>query len=343
MSTLPNLAKVWQFDVNQIIDWQGTTALVGAEILYRIKESLRGFTLNPWTVRGSSNGVTAGMDTVDRWLSKSNINWAADGVARSWVVLQQTALIGIGNPPTTGYQLLLDCSTTVSSTGVSCRALVSPTGSFTGGSITARPTAVDEHSINGAENRSHTHYFWNGGDSRGRTILHVMQSGDGQCTRWVTFLASTNGPTMGGATLIERISNPSPGFLYPAVAMNYRNWNRDFMFTRSANVEPFVGSQGGGTTTQFLAALSVEGSIDATLVNRQGMPDELSGEWMMSPCGIWVPNTVGFRARIGQTFDLWTTSVRLNEGTCFPEDASRQFVKFGSMILPWNGDAPLLG
>jgi hypothetical protein len=342
MSTLPNLAKTWQFDVNQEIPWQGTTARMGAQILFLLKESLRAFVLAPWTVKGSSNGVTAGMDTVDRWLSRSNITWAADGVARSWIVLQQTGLIGVGNPPTTGFQVLLDCSTTVSSAGVSCRSLISPTGSFTGGSTTARPTAVDEQAVNGV-NRTHQQYLWNNGSQVGATRLHVMQSSDGQCTRWLTYNTSTNGPTIGGVALYERISNPTPGLLYPAVAMGYTNLNRDNMFTRQAGIEPFVGNQGGGSATQFFASMSCEGSYDALLPYREFGPDELSDEWAMHPCGLWIPNTTGFRARIGEFFDLWTTSYKLMDGTCFPEDGSREFVKFGSLVFPWNGEAPSLG
>lgn len=343
MSTLPTLAKTWQFDVNQEIPWQGTSALVTAQILFLLKESLRNFTLNPWTVRGSSNGVTAGFDTVDRWLSKSNITWAADGQARSWIVLQQTGLIGIGNPPTTGFQVLFDCTSTGTfGAGIACRAMMSPTGSFSGGTTTQRPTAPDEIGLNGVD-QTDNQYLWSGGTTASQSRLHVMQSSDGACTRWFVTATTVNGPQMTGCGMYEALQNPNPSLLYPAVGMGYLSFNRNIMFTRNPGDEPFVGSQ-GSSATKFEAAVTGEGYIDGQLGGRELTPDAFSGEWVMHPVGIWIPNTTLYKSsRIGSLNDLWTTSTLLNDGTTFPEDGTRQFAKFGGFVFPWDGSPVYLG
>ena len=65
---LPSKELTWQYNVNQTIDVEASALITYQKMMFAIKESLVGFT-NGWTVVGSSDTATYGMDTVDRWTS----------------------------------------------------------------------------------------------------------------------------------------------------------------------------------------------------------------------------------------------------------------------------------
>jgi hypothetical protein len=98
-----------------------------------------------WTVVGSSDGVTAALDAVDRWRgtpytgnfadvgTAAKLVRAASGTPHSWVVLKSPDALG-------PYYLILDYSTSADNRIAVIYSKATPTG----GSITARPTATDE-------------------------------------------------------------------------------------------------------------------------------------------------------------------------------------------------------
>lgn len=92
-----------------------------------------------WTVEGSSNGTTAGMDAVDRWTDvfvPANLVWAAIGTARSWIVMKSPAAMG-------PYYLLIDCTANTDGSTAWIMMWASKVA-FTGGTTTARPTSTKE-------------------------------------------------------------------------------------------------------------------------------------------------------------------------------------------------------
>ena len=134
----PVAEKVWDIKGNIPIS---PTSVCGAwNFLWRVKDVLTGGTdptyypvalAHPWIVVLSSNGVDhAGAD--DYWQSASNLVGNNPGSNHSWLVLQQ---------PITNVQLLVDCRNGTQGYG---DVVVSCTGTFTGGSLTNRPTAPDE-------------------------------------------------------------------------------------------------------------------------------------------------------------------------------------------------------
>ena len=68
---LPTLEKTWQFNVNQAIATTGVVNTDAQNLLFRIKQTLIGFSSNPWTVVRSSNSVTTGAS--DLWVAASNL------------------------------------------------------------------------------------------------------------------------------------------------------------------------------------------------------------------------------------------------------------------------------
>jgi hypothetical protein len=100
---------------------------------------LGGFTQGLWTVYGSSDGVTAGMDAVDRWgstydstkLVRAN---STDGLPRSWIVLMSPLMNGYNFYLNIAYDQGLD------SHAGTWLSKIAPTGS----SATATPTATTQ-------------------------------------------------------------------------------------------------------------------------------------------------------------------------------------------------------
>lgn len=100
----------------------------GQNIIYALKTHLLAAGA---TVVGSSNGVAAAMDAVDRWTSSAALVWAAAASAHSWIVLLDD----------NGRYWALCCSTGATSEHL-LTIIVSST-SFTGSSVTANPVPID--------------------------------------------------------------------------------------------------------------------------------------------------------------------------------------------------------
>jgi hypothetical protein len=115
-----------------------------AELLKRrvwaIKAFLTGYiggaTLGLWTVAGSSDGVTAGMDGVDRLgaaFDPTKIVQGTAGSAHSWIALFSPAMNGVR------VYLLLSADSATAANG----SIIFAKAAFTGGTATANPTSVD--------------------------------------------------------------------------------------------------------------------------------------------------------------------------------------------------------
>jgi hypothetical protein len=100
-----------------------------------------GATRGLWTVVGSSDGATAGMDGVDRWgavYDGTKLIRAAAGNAHSWMVLRSPGITAGGLTSVPFYMIIEWSASDVAPTFYGCKALP------TGGTITARPTSTDE-------------------------------------------------------------------------------------------------------------------------------------------------------------------------------------------------------
>lgn len=133
--TMPAISRTWSITANNRIVYSSLVGVMGS-YLFAVKQFL--ITQGSFTVKGSSNGSTAGMDGVDRWLSSANAQTrgANSVAAQSWIVLTD------GN----GVDILL---TYQGASDDISRFSVSFSGAFTG-STTAQPTAADEQVLNSA-------------------------------------------------------------------------------------------------------------------------------------------------------------------------------------------------
>lgn len=184
------LSRTWYSDGNVAIS---DTAAVGKSSMWALKCFMKG-TLGTvdarglWTVEGSSDGATAGMDATDRWTdtyTPAKLVWAAIGTARSWIVLKSPAAMG-------PYYLLIDCTGNTDGSTAWIMMWASK-AAFTGGSITARPTSTKEWAVHppatvsplrlqiwdGVVNGHNLHYtadangnFWYADSKNGTGIFH---------------------------------------------------------------------------------------------------------------------------------------------------------------------------
>jgi hypothetical protein len=363
---LPRLAKTWQYNVNTRFPGLGlggpaggdTTELMNQQLLFHIKSALVGFAQSPWTVIGSSNGTTAGMDGIDRWTSPSSI--VARSNQWSWIVLQQA---GINSK----YQVCLDCrgSPLGQVVFIFLRVYVSPVLGFgvanggTDGSPTIGPTALDQYPIIDIDlNIPFVQSYWNlgGTDSaldteEGPTdaIVNIWQSTDGQVTRImilrprVILPAATEECAVRAYAAFERPRNPIAGWTNPSMAMWIQErslFGGTPMSIGMLNDNAFLRTRtpSGSVAHLFMTTEAYAGQM---ATERLHSVNSFTNRFQISPIAL-ASETSGFRGRHGQVFDMWHGSRFLRDGDTFPSDGSRQFIHFQHVILPWNGTSPLV-
>ena len=123
-----------------------TVAAIYKGTVFALKQFLTG-AIGPnnagiWTVVASSDGAGGYSSNSDLWVSEANVNYTTSG-NRSWVLLRQATL---------GLDLVIFC--TNASPAMFPTIRTAPTGTFTGGSATAAPTATTDFGFNFTSNSS---------------------------------------------------------------------------------------------------------------------------------------------------------------------------------------------
>lgn len=315
---LPTLSKTWQYNVNQALTATGTVLGTLRGVMRALVNSLLGFASNPWTCRGSSNGVTAAMDLTNRWAADSDLVWASG--TRSWIVLRQT---GIGST----FEICIDLN---SSNAYFVSAFYSFVG-FTGGSTSARPTASDETAIISIGQ-------WTVSTDTAHK-LHVMQSSDGKSIRMFCCVSST---VLSSFLSIDVPDNPSMSWTNPLVA-SWKGAGSGFAVTLASHnaASAAVAKHSATLMTVYFTAESFGGTVLPGSTGIGNTVNEISNEWELYPIGLG-SSTVTRRGRIGSLPDIYWKPEGVGHGDTFPNDASRTFVAFGGVVVPWNGSVPAL-
>jgi len=326
---LPTLEKAWQHDVNQLVS--GTSREDHhREVLFAVKQSMIGFALNPWTVAGSNDTVTAGMDAVDRWTDPdTDIKFSTSDSGtklRSWIVLQNVD----------GGQLLIDCRRTDNpgGSGNSARDIYiqwSPSGGYVGGTTTTQPTATD--------NRTLCSNAWLADINGGATFkVHVLSTTDGAAT----IVLFTRNSLCTARWIFTKVVDVAAAWTLPYVAdashAATSTETRAPSYSELFDAETFQGVVSAGGV-QLNASLSTWASVNDGVGQRLLVPNSFTGEDPFLPIGI-VSTTVGARGRLGRIPDLWFGNAATVTGTPFPADNTYQFAQFGDLIVPWNGVIP---
>lgn len=320
---LPVPGKAWQISPNNIVGKQTTHDLQNAAVFIAKKNLLTGFGLAPFTVRGSSDSVTAALDGADRLVDPADI--VPSNGAHSWIVLRQAA---------TGIEICYDF---FYAAGVYLHDVVySPADGFTGGSTTSRPTATDEQ-VRSALN-------WNAGGTANTTFrMHAWHAEDGTATAVVVM---NNGHVV-HMMLAGQADDPVTGWTLPFYFLDHGSGNAgdsanlSDVTTFYAN-DRICGRAPAGNMTMYMSMEGCSGTqLGAITPLSNAMRFNASSNHNLHPVqsiGL-VSLTVGARGRHGVIPDFWRAPSSLN-GYVFRDEAGTQLVSFDGWTFSWSEDLP---
>ncbi len=338
---LPTVTKTWQYSVNN--RWGGQTPGAGqlqieadvGEMLWHIKDSLTGFSSNPWAVIASSDGSTAGLS--DLWTTYQNVEWNSSG-NRSWILLRQSQIA-------TNFELLFDCQASNGSAYLG-RWYVCIDG-FNTTSIAPDTPPVANSARTWKLNLDNTIYTRMGRTSNSSAEagrVHIMMDTTGKLTRIVSC-------QFGLAKNFLLIDAPddatvwTPGWTDPTVVLQRAfDTSERCTYTYMNDDVAGYGYYEGTYNNTFNLYLTSEMHTSDMIGQLYTFPDDQTGEWPMCPIGLY-SSSVGMQGpRRASLTDIWWGSTAIKTGDCYPitPTDSKEFVQFGDLILPWNGTTPLV-
>lgn len=313
---LPSLAKSWQFSVNNSNGSLGT-ATISAQRMWRlVMAQLFAFGSGAPTCLGSSNSVAAALDNTNRWSADGNVVAANAGTAHSWIVFKMASGFG------TNVQFCIDLAN--SNTVQGGNLIMSVSSGFTGGTTLNRPTAADEIVV--ATNVGMVP------NNTNNSVWHMWLSTDGSIFKLFTYSNNTQTATM----WLEKAVSTSAGWTIPAVAtlsINTPIYGQLFGATS-------FGLTAKGPSGTMLLGVTTEAYGSQALGQTMTAADGIDGGFPFTTMGLYSP-TVGMTGQHGRLTDIWFGSTVTNDGDTYPNDASKQFVTFADIILPWNGTTPV--
>jgi hypothetical protein len=325
-AVLPPLKKSWQMS-----GAMGSTLCVpvlstSGSWLPVFLSAIQAYPLFPYQVLGSSNAVAAGLDGVNRIVTAADVVGVAIGSAapRSWVVIKN---------PATGVSWCIHARP-LAAAGADSEWGFSNSSSFSGGSLTARPTAPDEHFIDLAS-------LFNTGTAPG--IMCAWHTADGKQT-----MAALVGRRLGADSLAFQFCMGDiegvPGNIWPKPTWLGHSANQ-FLgvdphylcgngagFSVLAEKPPSFGSasfslwfaaEAYGFPVTYGPYVDAAGYREIQPMNFYANSGGLRGY-----CGYW-PDMLPFGRSEAES---WTV------GGCgnFP-DASKNRVLIGAVAYPWDG------
>lgn len=239
----------------------------------------------------------------------------------SWIVLRQPEIAP-------NFSVCIDLNATAPA---SATLVVSWTALFSGGTVSARPTATATSAIS---------VSWGPAASSFDTVLHATQSTDGQCTRFVWGCGPAGSGSQSTCRWIEFgvPKDPVAGWSSPAYAAWIAFTGAKPTETDLSTTAHFYGHSGGVTFVMSAGALRDKDDPSGALFSTK---NALENAWDLRPISL-VSFTPGRTGRHGRLFDLWFAHARggadPESGHYFPS-TSRDFMQFGECVLPWNGAA----
>lgn len=343
---LPLLDKTWNKDLNVEERTGGVHAGTDRRnVMLTIKNKLIGMAV-PWTVIGSSDGVTSNMTGTDTWTDVTKVSFGSSGdpdptANTSWIVLQQAAI-------NAKFQILIAPTQINSRGGGAALIRMSPTAGFgtanggTDGGVGNQnvPTATDEIELNPANTGWLDNEVTNF-PALQDFILHFWQSSDGECTRIGCYNA-VGSPFNCNFIFFEKPKNPIVEWTDPVIASWAAAGGSVLTFARFNDVDIWTRSNDpGGGEMRFYN--TCEGSVSA--MNPQNLTgiNQLSGDYEFYPMGLR-SNTAGAQGRHGERFDIWWVPTGMVNGTTVPLTPSptKEFWVFDDMLLVGDGTDPTL-
>lgn len=281
-------------------------------------------------VKGSSNSVSFSTAGVNHISARSNLVWAAVGVAHSWIWLEL---------PTFGYQIVIDCITGVETTiSIAATRIAVP---FTGGSLTARPTSTEEFLWGTTSTGSTAVSYLADTTTGGTNNTHFACTDDGQ----FKFMASRAGTGIVFLYIaLVRTSGASSGdirnvFWLGGASSSARGAPSKAMLETS--VGGCIGRNPNGAAIQTQGGVGVlsAGGTSLTGSGSGYTTDAISGKWNSTPCAVWGAVSAGSQyAYRGMVPDLYTITTA-TIGASIPSAAAQTRIVVGDFIDSFPGPA----
>mgnify|MGYP006971703393 FL=1 len=318
---LPTKTKTWNAAVLRQ-NPTGDTREMARNIWYFIKDTLL---TAGWTVLNSCDASTYGAG--DKWTDATKLNWHWSSAPFSWITLAAPAGLSAD------LELCIACSNTA---GVwvgahsSLKIYWSQSAGFTGGNTTTRPTATDELALrDGVYNNDSGR--WTNGDEQVQNVIYTVNiaySNDGDF-RFALYEG-------GGIHILTLLLEEGENFVGadwatpPIVGFCWRfgSWGQ-------LNDATYIRVRMNGNNTNVYGATL--GYISAMIGQNQVLVNEVGdGGWPLDEIVLF-SSTAGRRGKFGKLVDLYYTSDGVSNGSTFPSDGSRQWVKFGCLVFAWDG------
>lgn len=300
-----------------------------------------------WTVHGSSDGVTAGMDGVDRWGSTfdlSKIIWSGDGEAtgaKSWFVLKSPDAMG----PV--YITMVLSGLSALSRSINIRmTYAAPTG----GSSTTQPVAADYGSANNQGGGSRN--FWMGYYDPGNVLRCNMTRESNGSFHFTWIRPGLSNPSFFVLVSCVKPAESRVGDEHPVVFILNSNHSQPGVpyGNHSGNNQSQFGGhfkrhQGLNNTYWWYAIyITYTGLLENHAVNPAGASDAdpLTSTFPFFPTYL-VNDLNGATELVGRNKDFYfCRTVPMSQVTrVFPATGPVEYVQFFNYVLPF-GVAPMV-
>lgn len=342
--------KTWQFalmmdfpvtgakDATAYYMWFLKTALTGGVPMKDQSGSDVADPQGKWTVLGSSDGVSAAMDGVDRWGATFDttkiIHNSSSGGARSWLCLKSPDALG-------PYYMILDyCG----GLGVhSINAVFGKTAPTGGTLVTARPTFADEWTASYTGNGTGTcQVVQNAAQSR---RAHLMLCTDGTFHYFTNVVAVAR---MESALLFVEVKDTHPTDVYKCLSyfefdassctcrhtQGLAKYSAPCWYGRCHNGNTVSGgcSYAGIVPADFNSTTG-QNILDGAVGNGMNSADAADGSWPDFPLYVHSTNS-SYRTVKGRVPDIRLCSNAIAQGTTEPLTGSPQAIVLGNAWWP---------
>lgn len=259
-----------------------------------------------WTVVGSCDGSTYGMDAVDRWVDYGDLVYGSN---RSWIVLQQSGM---------GSSFAQLCLFTTSNTNyTTLNVYWSEDVAFTGGDTTTAPDASGKLTLCSDSSN------WIGFASSGYTTnyrINVYKTSDGSCSR--IMMGRVQGPYLVSGWILDTIKNPVSWLDHSSVVGIVKKglgnaWTRSHLFDDDnpiAYLYVHAATPGWMNCGLAIPGMKIESGnfapiCDQTIYQSAG----LGSRFAVCPVGIRSMDTLA-KGRVGDMYDFYAVPAAMTDG-----------------------------
>lgn len=315
MPSFPRFQKQWQEPVSIGLPVKSTATLQNAAAAVAMNSALISLPANPWILKGCSDGVSANTSGINLWIDETDIVAATSG-AHSWAWWRHPS----------GLEIVVDFK---KANNQNIDWVYSPSGAFTGGSVTARPTAIDE------QVRDPNAWFL--GNNVGRCRLNISHTTDGRITyafilyhgivvsAWLVGDAQPHHGSWSPST----VACIQGSAALTSTGINDTTWFKDFDIM-------FASMAGGQAILRWTTPYCNGQMLDVAQSDRESR----TGKWQCWSIGLVCLNTPR-KGRHGRMIDLFRVARNTPRGWVYrSDDGAQALLSVGSgYAVPWSPDA----